>query len=123
MHGHLVLQCKNFIGILKKNVLAKDHKKFQRRQHEEMYLPALKAQDKDIMELPRYNGCGTIIFRNQGLSSPVAEVVFLLLCPLKRKVLQHKGRFSVDIRQLQAVYQSRISYLINDKVSVVKKFF
>jgi hypothetical protein len=32
-------------------MLAGDHKKFERRQHTEMYLAALKAQDEGKIEL------------------------------------------------------------------------
>ena len=48
-------QYKSFTGILKKNVLAKVYKKFQRSQHAEMYLLALvKAQDKLKMNCGQY---------------------------------------------------------------------
>ena len=44
-------QYKIFIEISKKNVLEKAYKKFQRVQHVEMHLLALKAQGKAKMEL------------------------------------------------------------------------
>ena len=44
-------QYKIFIEVSKKNVLEKAYKKFQRVQHAEMHLLALKAQGKGKMEL------------------------------------------------------------------------
>ena len=44
-------QYKSFIEISKKNVSEKAYKKFQRGQHVEMHLLALKAQGKVKMEL------------------------------------------------------------------------
>ena len=44
-------QYKIFIEISKKNVLEKAYKKFQRGQHAEMHLLALKAQGKAKMQL------------------------------------------------------------------------
>ena len=44
-------QYKSFIEISKKNVLEKAYKKFQRVQHAEMHLIALKTQGKAKMEL------------------------------------------------------------------------
>ena len=45
-------QYKSFIGILKINVLKRAYKKIQLGQHAEIYLAAIKAQDKAKMELP-----------------------------------------------------------------------
>ena len=40
-----------FYNNIVKNVLARAHKKFQRGQHSEIYLPTLKEQDKTKMKL------------------------------------------------------------------------